>query len=114
MEGVDYSEVFWDSKNSTVRLIMAITAKEGWPRVSLDIKTVFLNVPVEHKLYVRQPEILEILEKKREVYFLPKEHYGWRRASRRKHQNFPGFLLSLLPICIQIRLCTPKPMVKRP
>lgn len=95
VEGVDYSDVFSPvSKYSTVRLILALIAKTNWDRISLDIKTAFLNAPLDHELYVKQPEGFEIPGKEEKVYRLFKALYGLKQASRLWHQHFRGFLLS--------------------
>lgn len=57
VERVYYNEVFSSvSKYSTVRLNLALIAKNKRKRKSMDIKTAFLNAPLDHELYVRQPE----------------------------------------------------------
>lgn len=77
MKGVDYSEVFSSvSKYSTVRLILALIAKNKWKRMSLDSNTSFRNASLDQKLYARQTGGFENLGQEGQVHLPLKALYG--------------------------------------
>lgn len=81
--GIDYEEVFAPvTRLETVRLLLALAAKNEWEIHHLDVKTTFLNGELLEEVYVNQPEgyVMEGQEKK--VYKLFKALYGLRQAPR--------------------------------
>ena len=54
--GLDYSEVFSPVvRLETVRLVVALACNQGWPTFHLDVKSEFLNGPLDEEVYVTQP-----------------------------------------------------------
>jgi hypothetical protein len=52
-EGLDYSEVFAPvARLETVRLVVALACNQGWSTFHLDVKSTFLNGPLEEEVYV--------------------------------------------------------------
>ena len=39
----------------TVRLVVAIASMKGWSMYQLDVKSAFLNGPLEEEVFVKQP-----------------------------------------------------------
>ncbi|KAL8101414.1 hypothetical protein AgCh_033340 [Apium graveolens] len=82
-KGIDYNEVFAPvARLDTIRLLLALSAKEGWEVHHLDVQSAFLNGELQEEVYVTQPEgfVKEGLEQK--VYKLVKALYGLRQAPR--------------------------------
>lgn len=51
--GLDYFEVFAPvAKHETIRLVIAITTSRNWSLLHLDIKSAFLNGPLQEEVYV--------------------------------------------------------------
>ena len=50
-EGVDYGEIFAPvARIETVRLVVAIASMKGWSMYQLDVKSAFLNGPLEEEV----------------------------------------------------------------
>lgn len=78
-KGVDYNEVFaLVARLETIRLLLALSAKEGWKVHHLDIKLAFLNGELLEEVYVTQPEGYEKKGQEGKVYRLLKALYGWK------------------------------------
>ncbi|XP_076937758.1 uncharacterized protein LOC143605583 [Bidens hawaiensis] len=55
--GVDFNEVFaLVARIETVRLLLALAAREGWEVHHLDVKSAFLHGELDETVYVSQPE----------------------------------------------------------
>lgn len=81
--GVDYDEVYAPvTRMETVRLLLALSAKNKWEVHHLDVKTAFLNGDIKEDVYVAQPEGFEKAGKGHLVYKLKKALYGLRQAPR--------------------------------
>lgn len=82
-QGVDFDEVFAPvTRLETVRLLLALTSKNGWVVDHLDVKSAFLNGELEETVYVTQPEGFIKEGKEQMVYRLVKALYGLRQAPR--------------------------------
>lgn len=66
----------------TVRLILALTAKNEWEVHHLDVKSAFLNGELEEVVYVSQPKGFEKNGQTHNMYKLLKALYGLRQAPR--------------------------------
>lgn len=54
-QGYDYSKVFSPvSRHETIRLVIAVACRKSWPLYHLDIKSTFLNGPLEEIGFVTQ------------------------------------------------------------
>jgi hypothetical protein len=59
--GVDYNEVFaLVARIETVRLVVALACKNRWSLYHLEVKSAFLNGPIDEELFVSQPLGFEI------------------------------------------------------
>lgn len=82
-QGIDYEEAFVPvTRLETVRMLLALAAKNSWQVHHLDIKTAFLNGEIAEDVYVVQPEGFEKKGKEHLVYKLFKALYGLRQAPR--------------------------------
>jgi len=81
--GIDYNEVFAPvARIETVRLVVAIACKNEWLLYHLDVKSAFLNGPLEDLVFVSQPPGFEIAGKENIVYKLHTALYGLNQAPR--------------------------------
>ncbi|KAL8154787.1 hypothetical protein AgCh_000227 [Apium graveolens] len=82
-QGIDFDEIFAPvTRIETVRLLLALAARNGWKVHPLDVKTTFLNGEILEEVYVSQPEGYERKGKEHLVYKLAKALYGLRQAPR--------------------------------
>lgn len=81
--GVDYEEVFAPvTRMETVRLLIALAARNEWEIHHLDVKSAFLNGVLLEEVYVSQPRGFEKEGEERKVYKLIKALYGLKQAPR--------------------------------
>lgn len=66
----------------TIRLLLALAAKNGWQVHHLDVKSAFLNGDLKEEVYVSQPEGFIKRGQEHLVYKLYKALYGLRQAPR--------------------------------
>ncbi|GJX22905.1 putative RNA-directed DNA polymerase [Tanacetum coccineum] len=82
-KGVDFEDAFapmaW---MESIRLLLALAAKEKWIVHHLDVKSAFLNGKLKEEVYVTQPTGFEVKGKEEMVYKLHKALYGLRQAPR--------------------------------
>jgi hypothetical protein len=82
-QGIDYNKVFAPgARIETVRLVTTIACKNEWSLYHLDVKSAFLNGPLEEMVFVSQPPSFEIAGKESMVYKLHKALYGLKQAPR--------------------------------
>lgn len=92
--GLDYSEVFAPvARTETIRLVLAFANFKGWPLFQLDVKSAFLNGPLEEEVYVTQPPGFEIKGREDKVYRLKKALYGLKQAPRAWNKRIDSFLV---------------------
>ncbi|GAU34373.1 hypothetical protein TSUD_217130 [Trifolium subterraneum] len=77
----------------TVRLVVAIANARDWPMYHLDVKSSFLNGPLEELIYVTQPPGFVIEGKENLVYRLKKALYGLKQAPRAWNKRIDSFLV---------------------
>src|ERR1043165_5771682 len=54
--GLDYFEVFAPvARHETIRLVIALAVNRSWPLMHLDVKSTFLNGPLQEEVYMSQP-----------------------------------------------------------
>ena len=84
VEGSDYSETFSPTaKMSTVRMIMQVSAEEKLKVHHLDVKTAYLNAPIDCEVYINQPEGFDVKkEGEKLVWKLNKSLYGLKQSGR--------------------------------
>jgi hypothetical protein len=93
-EGLDYSEVYsLVARIETIRLVVAIANARDWPMYHLDVKSSFLNGPLEELVFVTQPPGFVIKGKENMAYRLKKALYGLKQAPRAWNKRIDGFLV---------------------
>jgi hypothetical protein len=81
--GVDFDEVFAPvARLESVRLLIALSAQEGWSVHHMDVKSAFLNGELSEEVYVRQPPGFTVDGQEDKVLRLDKALYGLRQAPR--------------------------------
>ena len=83
LEGVDYSETFASVvRYDTLRLLLAIAAKEDLEMLQFDIKTAFLYGELQEEIFMKIPQGLNVPNAKNKVCKLLKALYGLKQSSR--------------------------------
>ena len=75
----------------TIRLVVAIAIIRGWSMHQLDVKSAFLNEPLDKEVYVIQPPGFEILDQE-EILRLRKSLYDLKQAPRVWNKRIDNFL----------------------
>jgi hypothetical protein len=82
-EGIDYEETFTPvARYTSIRTIIALTAKMKWKLHQMDVKTTFLNGVIKEEVYIEQPQVFEVENKESHVCKLKKALYGLKQAPR--------------------------------
>ncbi|KAD7117131.1 hypothetical protein E3N88_04399 [Mikania micrantha] len=82
-KGIDFEEAFAPAARiETIRLILAMAAKDKWVVHHLDVKSAFINGDLQEEVYVTQPKGFEVKGKESMVFKLHKALYGLRQAPR--------------------------------
>ena len=82
-EGYDYEEIFSPvARLEIMRLIIALAAQRQLKIHQMDVKSAFLNGPLDEEVYVKQPSGFIQSGKEDKVYRLTKSLYGLKQAPR--------------------------------
>jgi hypothetical protein len=109
IEGQDYKETFAPvARLSTFRLVLALSAGEGWYHTHIDIKTAFLNSTLKEPIYMVMPKfVFEYYQSKYGMFEgktyeqanvalkLIKSIYGLKQAGRDWYKTIDPYILSL-------------------
>ncbi|PNX99967.1 retrotransposon-related protein [Trifolium pratense] len=94
--GIDYNEVFAPvARIETVRLVVALACKSRWSLYHLDVKSAFMNGPLDEEVFVSQPPGFEVHGKENMVYKLYKALYGLKQAPRAWNKRIDDFLIQI-------------------
>jgi hypothetical protein len=82
-EGINYDDAFVPSARiESIRILLALTAQEGWHVHHMEIKFAFLNGDLKEEVYVRQSPDFVVSEEEGKVLQLCKALHGLRQAPR--------------------------------
>jgi hypothetical protein len=95
-EGIDHEETFSPvARYTSIRTIIALAAKMKWNLHQMDVKKDFLNGVIEEEVYIEQPQVFEVEDRKTHVCKLKKALYGLKQAPRAWYGRIDSFLMSL-------------------
>ena len=113
VEGIDYQETYAPTASFTsVRTLMQLAAQHGLILHQMDVKTAYLNAPIDCEVYVDQAEGFEVPANQAEsrlVYKLNKSLYGLKQSGRNWNSMLHGYLIdndfiqSLVDPCVYVR-----------
>jgi len=83
------------ARYTTIRLIIALVASQGWNLHQMDVKTAFLHGSIKEEVYVEQPEGFEIYDRKYHVCRLKKALYGLKQAPGAWYERINSYLMKL-------------------
>ena len=99
VEGVDFFETYSPvGSYATLRVLLAIAAKEGLMIKHVDIQCAFLNGKLEEEVYVKQP-MPPYGDGTAKVWLLKKTLYGLKQAAREWHKALVEVLGSMGFVC---------------
>ncbi|GJV06212.1 retrovirus-related pol polyprotein from transposon TNT 1-94 [Tanacetum coccineum] len=94
-EGIDFEESFAPvARLEVVRIFIACAAHKSFPIYQMDVKTDFLNGPLNEEVYVAQPDGFVDPDQPEKVYRLRKALYGLKQALRARYDELSNFLMS--------------------
>lgn len=101
--GVNYDETFSPTASMTSIKVLAMKAAQNDLIVhQMDVKTAYLHAPIEHEIYIEQPEGYEVKSKgngklvcklKKSLYGLKQSRHNWNK------------MLHDMTICVRCSLC---------
>lgn len=98
--GIDHGEFLYAPTSSikTIRLLCGLACKHSMHVLAFDVKTAFLNAPIDKDIYVTLPYgSYDVTDKgKRHCYKLHKALYGLKQAPKLWYDCFVAFLKEIL------------------
>lgn len=92
-EGIDYDEIFSSViRYDSVKLLIQLAASRNWDIDQMDVKTAFLNAPLDKEIYMRAPKGIDWPSP---VYKLHKSLYGLKQAPLKWGEMLADTLQSL-------------------
>lgn len=108
--GEDYGETFAPTgKPSSLRLLVAVAATQGWEVHQMDAVTAFLNSDLVDEVYVEQPEGFKDPTRPYDVWELNKSLYGLKQSPKLWQDDVKEFLIDIgfsqceIDPCIYVR-----------
>ena len=95
VEGLDFDETFAPVAHlESIRILLAYAAFNGFTLHQMDVKSAFLDGPLQEEVYVSQPPGFVDPDHKDYVYKLHKALYGLKQVPRAWSNHFKKFLIS--------------------
>ena len=107
VQGSDYSETFAPTPKITIRMMMQVSAEYNLEVHQVDVRTAYLNAPIDCEVYLTQPDGYNDRRKGTKVVWrLHKSLYGLKQSGR--NWNFvlseffiqSGFTQSKVDVCL--------------
>ena len=93
VEGVDYGETFAPvARLESIRMLLAYASHHNFKLQQMDVKSAFLNGPINELVYVKQPPGFEDPKFPNHVYKLDKALYGLKQAPRAWYEHLTELL----------------------
>lgn len=94
-KGIDYHQTFSPvTRLSTIRILCAIAAAKGYKLKRLDVKTAFLNAPIDEEIFISIPKGYIKKDPNTNCLRLKKALYGLKQAGREWNQLITSFLIN--------------------
>ena len=96
VQGTDYFETFSPTaKMSSIRIMMQLAAEFDLTIHQMDVKTAFLNAPIDCEIYVKQPEGFEVKDENGQLLVLKlnKSLYGLKQSGRNWNSVLHSFFI---------------------
>ena len=112
-QDVDYHEIFSPTARMTsIRMLMQIAVKQGLILHQMDVKTAYLNAPIDCEIYMEQPEgFISDGENGEKLFWrLQKSLYGLKQSGRNWNNMLHEYLInekfeqSLVDHCVYTRV----------
>ena len=98
MPELEYSETFSPTaKMTSVRLLIQLAIENDMTIDQMDVKSAYLNAPIDKELFVEQAKGFEKFDKNGQklVYKLNKSLYGLKQSGRNWNQTLNNYLITL-------------------
>jgi transposase InsO family protein len=94
VEGLDFGETYTlVAMLESIRILIAYATNHDFKLYQMDVKSAFLNGPLQELVCVEQPPGFEDPKKPNHVFLLHKEVYGLKQAPRAWYECIKDFLL---------------------
>nr|GEY09554.1 hypothetical protein [Tanacetum cinerariifolium] len=94
-EGIDFEKSFDPvARLEAIQIFVAYAAHKSFPIYQMDVKTAFLNGPLNEEVYVAKPDGFVDPDHPEKVYRLRKALYGLKQAPRAWYDELSKFLTS--------------------
>src|SRR6266498_3397592 len=94
IEGLDFGETYAPvARLESIRILIAFATHHNFKLYQMDVKSTFLNGPIQELVFVEQPPGFEDLNMPNHVYKLHKALYGLKQAPRAWYEYLKDFLL---------------------
>jgi hypothetical protein len=97
VEGLNFGETYAPvARLESIRILIAYATNHEFKLYQMDVKSAFLNGPLQEQVYVEQPLGFEDPRKPNHVYLLHKALYGLKQAPRAWYECLKDFLLKMV------------------
>jgi hypothetical protein len=97
VEGIDYGETYAPvARLESIRILIVYATNQCFKLYQMDVKSAFLNGPLQELVYVEQPSGFEDPRKPNHVFLLHKALYGLKQAPRAWYECLKDFLLKMV------------------
>jgi hypothetical protein len=96
VEVLDFGDTYaLVSRLESIRILIAYATNHDFKLYQMDVKSAFLNGPLQELVYVEQPPDYEDPKKSNHVFLLHKALYGLKQAPRAWYECLKDFLLKM-------------------